>query len=52
MPQQKQPIPNTANNPKPPAEPAHDKSDDSTNLSNPEGYQTNGFKKHRDLTPI
>ena len=29
-----------------------DKAAESTNLTNPEGYQTNGFKKHRDNTPI
>lgn len=29
-----------------------DKSDMATNLANPGDYQTNGFKKHRDTTPV
>lgn len=29
-----------------------DKASESTNLSNPYGYESNGFKKHRDQTPI
>ena len=29
-----------------------DKAAESTNLTNPYEYQTNGKKKHRDMTPI
>lgn len=29
-----------------------DKADRARNLTNPYGYESNGFKKHRDQTPI
>jgi hypothetical protein len=37
---------------KPPYNNTPDKAAMSRNLSNPHGYQSNGFKKHRDQTPV
>jgi len=53
QPQPQQQQPGGANTPKPDSnKDCKDKSDDATNLTNPHDYQTNGFKKHRDVTPI
>jgi hypothetical protein len=54
MPDQPQhPQPGGANTPKPDYNrDQDDKSDEATNLSNPYDVQGNGFKKHRDMTPI
>jgi hypothetical protein len=50
---QRQGIPGGADTPKPDAnQGCDDKSDEATNLSNPYDVQGNGFKKHRDMTPI
>jgi hypothetical protein len=49
---QRQGIPGGADTPKPDVGGQQDKSDEATNLSNPYDVQGNGFKKHRDMTPI
>ncbi len=51
--QQQRPVPGGADTPKPDYNrDQDDKSDEATNLSNPYDVQGNGFKKHRDMTPI
>lgn len=46
------PTPIKPNKKPPPYSEQPDKAAMSNNLTNPEGYQSNGFKKHRDNTPI